>query len=139
MLIRPGGTRMTRDDTRLKRLLDDERTSLLADLAYFDGMEYSDIGSSNHLADDGTAAFDQASDQAVFRQLNHRLKRVEHALAKFDDESYGFCEGCGEPIDFARLKALPDARYCMNCQRRRESGDQFAPGPRAYEEGSFNS
>ena len=129
---------MTRDDTRLLRLLEGERTKLLADLAYFDQVEYTDIGSSNHLADDATAAYDQASDLALYRQAKHRLDRVDRALEKFNDGCYGYCEGCGEPIDFARLKALPDARFCMDCQRKREVSGSPAPGPKAFEQGDIN-
>ena len=129
---------MTRDDARLLRLLEDERTKLLADLTYFDQVEYTDIGSSNHLADDATAAFDQASDLALYRQAKHRLKRVDRALEKFNNGCYGYCESCAEPIDFARLKALPDARFCMDCQRKREVSGSPAPGPKAFEQGEIN-
>jgi len=130
---------MTRDDARLQRLLETERKKLLADLAYFAQVEYTDIGSSNHLADDATAAYDQASDLALLRQAKHRLKRVDRAIEKFSNGGYGYCECCGEPIDFARLKALPDARFCLQCQRKREvSGDSPAPGPKAFEQGELN-
>ncbi len=129
---------MTRDDARLIRLLEGERTKLLADLAYFDQVEYTDIGSSNHLADDATAAYDQASDLALYRQAKHRLNRIDRALEKFNDGCYGYCEGCGDAIDFARLKALPDARFCLNCQQKREIGGGPVPGPRALEQGEFN-
>ena len=128
---------MTRDDARLQRLLDTERKKLLADLAYFDQVEYTDISSSNHLADDATAAYDQASDLALLRQAKHRLKRVDRALEKFNDGCYGYCECCGEPIDFARLKALPDARFCLQCQRKREVSGSPAPGPKAFEQGEL--
>ena len=129
---------MTRDDARLQRLLENERKKLLADLAYFDQVEYTDISSSNHLADAATAAYDQASDLALLRQAKHRLKRVDRALEKFHDGCYGYCECCGEPIDFARLKALPDARFCLQCQRKREVSGSPAPGPKALEQGELN-
>ena len=130
---------MTRDDARLRRLLEEEQTKLLADLAYLEQVEYTDIGAGNHLADDATAAFDQATDQALLRQTQHRLKRIERTLAKFEDGTYGYCEGCGEPIDFARLKALPDARFCLKCQRKREYAGNLAPGPRAFEQGKIGN
>jgi DnaK suppressor protein len=38
------------------------------------------------------------------------LLEIEHALAKFDDGTYGLSEASGEPIPFARLKAIPWAR-----------------------------
>ena len=125
---------MTRDDARLRRLLEEERSQLEAELAYFASIEYDDIGASNHLADEASAAFDQASDLALRRQAEHRLARVDRALGKFDDQTYGYCESCGEPIDFARLKALPDARFCLNCQRKREVSGAPQAGPRALEQ-----
>lgn len=129
---------MTRDDGRLRRLLEEERRQLLAELAHFEKLEYQDIGAGNHLAEAATAAFDQASDLALRKQVERRLGRIERALAKFDDGIYGYCESCGEPIDFARLKALPDARYCLKCQRQREIAGAPPTGPRAYEQGALH-
>ncbi len=129
---------MTRDDARLRRLLEEEQAQLVTELAYFDSIEYDDVGAGNHLADEATTAADQASDLALRRQAEHRLNRVHHALKKFDDNTYGYCEGCGEPIDFARLKALPDARFCLDCQRRRETTGAPASGPRALEQQSLH-
>ncbi len=125
---------MTRDDARLRRLLEEEQAQLMTELAYFDAIEYDDVGAGNHLADEATTAQDQASDLALRRQAEHRLNRVKHALKKFDDSTYGYCEGCGEPIDFARLKALPDARFCLKCQRKREVSGAPVAGPRALEQ-----
>ncbi len=127
---------MTRNDDRLRRLLEEERELLQTDLTHFAEVEYEDIGAGNHMADDATAAFDQASDLTLRRNAERRLYRVDHALKKLEANTYGYCEGCGEPIDFARLKALPDARFCLDCQRKREMVG--ATGPRAYEQGQFH-
>lgn len=129
---------MTRDDDRLRRLLEEERELLQTDLLHFAETEYDDIGAGNHLADDATAAFDQASDLTLRRNAERHLYRVDHALKKLATDGYGYCENCGEPIDFARLKALPDARFCLDCQRKRELAGASAPGPRAYEQGRFH-
>ncbi len=47
------------------------------------------------------------------------LKEVENALKRVTGGSYGYCEGCGEEIAPARLKASPWARYCLVCQELR--------------------
>jgi DnaK suppressor protein len=130
---------MTRDDARLRRLLEEERSQLLNELNHFQAITYDDVSAGNHLADSGTTAYDQASDLALRRQIERRLQRIEHALKKFATNTYGYCENCGEPIDFARLKALPDARFCLRCQRQRETAGAPMPGPRAFEEGRFHS
>lgn len=49
-----------------------------------------------------------------------QLHLVRHALDKFNDDSYGLCEQCGEPIGYSRLNARPEARYCIACQTRLE-------------------
>jgi len=44
------------------------------------------------------------------------LKEIERALARCAGGTYGVCEACEEEISPARLKAIPWARYCVNCQ-----------------------
>lgn len=78
------------------------------------------VGYSNHMADAGTEVFEQARDVTLARQLSRSLEDVERALAKFEDGTFGICEGCGSIIELARLEALPSARLCMRCQSRRE-------------------
>lgn len=71
------------------------------------------------------------ADKATVRLLNDlaleaaghnaaQLRIVRHALAKFDDDSYGLCEECGNPIGASRLQARPEARLCIVCQTRAE-------------------
>lgn len=71
------------------------------------------------------------ADKATVRLLNDlaleaaghsaaQLRTVRYALAKFDDDSYGECEECGNPIGFSRLQARPEARLCIACQTRAE-------------------
>lgn len=44
------------------------------------------------------------------------LKEIDRALERVARGNYGVCESCGEDISPARLKALPWARYCVQCQ-----------------------
>ncbi len=71
------------------------------------------------------------ADKATVRLLNDlaleaaghnasQLRMIKHALAKFDDGSYGECEECGNAIGFSRLQARPEARLCITCQTRAE-------------------
>ena len=71
------------------------------------------------------------ADKATVRLLNDlaleaaghhaaRMQVLRHALAKFDDGSYGLCEECGADIGFSRLQARPEARLCIACQTRSE-------------------
>ena len=53
---------------------------------------------------------------ALEKRIKEQLAAVEHALHKFEEGTYGLCESCGQPIDPARLEALPHARRCMSCK-----------------------
>ena len=47
---------------------------------------------------------------------NLRLRLVGQALRAVDADEYGECRDCGEPIGYRRLKAKPEAAFCVNCQ-----------------------
>lgn len=53
---------------------------------------------------------------ALEKRLRNLLAEVEHALHKLEEGTYGLCDVCGQPIDPARLEALPQANLCMNCK-----------------------
>ncbi len=50
------------------------------------------------------------------RRIRDQLTAVEHALAKFEEGTYGLCDSCGKPISPERLEALPQASLCLNCK-----------------------
>jgi len=71
------------------------------------------------------------ADKATVRLLNDlaleaaghnaaQMQVLRHALAKFEDGSYGLCEECGNDIGYSRLQARPEARLCIGCQTRAE-------------------
>ncbi len=63
---------------------------------------------------------------ALEKQISGHLSEVEHALHKFEEGTYGSCDNCSQPIDPARLEALPQASLCMNCKAKNEKGS--SPG-----------
>ncbi|MES2400849.1 MAG: TraR/DksA family transcriptional regulator [Pseudomonadota bacterium] len=48
------------------------------------------------------------------------LKEVQDARQRIRQGSFGLCCDCGEPVDLARLMAVPATRFCLNCQSRHE-------------------
>jgi DnaK suppressor protein len=59
----------------------------------------------------------------------HQLDEVNAALARLEAGTYGVCEGCSRPIPLARLRAIPTARYCVECQvaeERRRTAESSA-------------
>ena len=64
------------------------------------------------------------------KRITGQLAEVEHALHKFEEGTYGLCDNCGQPIDPARLEALPQASWCMNCkaQQAKDAKGKSSPG-----------
>jgi RNA polymerase-binding protein DksA len=62
--------------------------------------------------------FEQQRDLALRDRSRAELQRIESALRKVDDGTYGRCERCGEPIARERLEAIPWAPLCIDCARR---------------------
>lgn len=105
-------------------LLQEERISYLAQAADLKAeadqlaqeMEPGDIQFDDESGEGATAAVDRERDLALSAQARVEVDEIDHALAKLDGGSYGICEGCGQPVPRARLKALPHARLCVACK-----------------------
>lgn len=57
---------------------------------------------------------------AMLTRLENQLEQVRAALNRLDEGTYGNCENCGEPIQPARLRAMPQATLCIDCQEKME-------------------
>ena len=67
---------------------------------------------------------------ALEKRIRSELAGVEHALHKFEQETYGLCDSCGQPIDPARLEALPQASLCLSCKalQAKNAKGKLSPG-----------
>lgn len=52
------------------------------------------------------------------------LRKIDSALARIDDGSYGYCDETGEEIGLKRLEARPVATLCLEAQERRELAER---------------
>ncbi|QJB56483.1 TraR/DksA C4-type zinc finger protein [Pseudodesulfovibrio sp. zrk46] len=58
----------------------------------------------------------QSVAKAQLSKAKVRLVRLEEALKRVDeDEDFGLCMDCGDPIPMARLKAMPETPFCVEC------------------------
>lgn len=58
---------------------------------------------------------------SLMEKKTRELRKIEDLLHRMrNDEEFGLCEECGEPIPIKRLMILPDATYCVPCQRNLE-------------------
>jgi len=65
---------------------------------------------------------------ALDERSRHLVEEIQAALGRIDDCTYGDCEVCGEPINPARLEALPIARRCV-CRQEEEEAEHAAKLP----------
>lgn len=79
--------------------------------------ELGDIADyDNHPADQGTETYERTKDLALDENLDRMLESVNNALRKIDAGTYGVCDRCGREINPERLKVLPYAVFCIECQ-----------------------
>ncbi len=83
-----------------------------------------------------TSAFPDPTDRASLedaRNFELRIRdrerklinKIKKALEKIEDGSFGFCEICGEPIEFKRLEARPVTTHCIECKTSEEEQEKI--------------
>jgi DnaK suppressor protein len=100
----------------------------LTDGALDKGVGGGDSKSPTHIAELGTEAYEQEFALSLVENEREVLEEITTALKRVGDGTFGLCEGCvdeGRPpsksmIPKARLRAIPYARFCVNCARKRE-------------------
>jgi DnaK suppressor protein len=83
-----------------------------------EGSEASVFGM--HQADAGSDAYDRDFTLSLLLQEQDALYEIEEALTRVAKGTYGVCEMSGRPIPHSRLKAIPFARFTVECQTQIE-------------------
>jgi DnaK suppressor protein len=65
--------------------------------------------------------FVQEVDFALMQMKSDTLRRIDEAMHRLEDGTYGVCVDCSTDISAGRLKALPFAELCRSCQELREA------------------
>ena len=78
--------------------------------------------SENHpdIADRASSETDRAIELRARDRQRKLIAKIEAAIARSDDNSYGYCEETGEPISLRRLEARPIATLSIEAQERHE-------------------
>ncbi len=61
---------------------------------------------------------------ALIQMKSETLHKIEEALTRLDEGTYGYCFECGDEISERRLRALPFAVRCKDCEEAREIAEQ---------------
>ena len=96
--------------------LKEEATARLKDKKDMD-MPEAEVGDD---IDNATRSLDKEILFELSGNAHNTIEQIEAALRKMDKGIYGICEYCRQPIGKKRMKALPFARYCINCQHTNE-------------------
>lgn len=82
--------------------------------------------SENHpdIADRASSETDRAIELRARDRQRKLIAKIEAAIARIDDGSYGYCEETGEPISLKRLEARPIATLSLEAQERHERNER---------------
>lgn len=75
-----------------------------------------------HIADVATDMYDREFNLGLASNERAVLHKIESALKRVDDQSFGICAVCKKQIPAARLQAIPYAETCLKCQEQLENG-----------------
>jgi DnaK suppressor protein len=75
------------------------------------------IGFGKRIGDGTNEAISRRNEIGVGNSLLNSEERLERALAKVEEGSYGTCDRCGGPIAPGRLRAAPESAVCIACAR----------------------
>jgi DnaK suppressor protein len=88
------------------------------------------MSSEKALFPDPTDRASLESDRNFLLRIRDRerklLVKIQEALNRIDEGSFGICQECGEDISESRLKARPVATLCVECKRKQERQEKMA-------------
>jgi DnaK suppressor protein len=76
-------------------------------------------------ADRATAESDRAFTLRLRDRERKLIRKIQEALERIEDGTYGVCEECGEDIGVARLKARPVTTLCIKCKAKQEADEDI--------------
>ncbi len=114
-----------KDLDKFKAILVDEKKKIvqhLMDLTQSSEQELQN--GSGDPADIASLEISQANIAKIGRRESTLLKKIDYALGKIEDKTYGECEECGEAIGVKRLEARPVAQLCIDCKTEQENAEK---------------
>ena len=111
-----------KDLDTLKKMLTDEKAKIMRHLESLSDSQEEELDiSTGDPVDIASQEINQNSIQKIGKRETFLLKKIDLALKKIDENTYGECEECGEEISVQRLMARPVAQFCIDCKTEQES------------------
>jgi DnaK suppressor protein len=111
----------------LKKMLEDRRRELMNDVQGRIRDVRSEGNKERDVLDQGESSevdIQEDIEFALIQMKSETLNKIDAALRRLDEGTYGGCFECGEEISEARLRALPFAVRCKDCEEARETAEQ---------------
>jgi DnaK suppressor protein len=111
----------------LKKMLEDRRRELMNEVQGKIRDARSDNAKERDVLDQGESSevdIQEDIEFALIQMKAETLNKIDAALRRLDEGTYGDCFECGDEIAEARLRALPFAVRCKDCEEARETAEQ---------------
>jgi len=79
-----------------------------------------EVSYDEDFADAGSFTFEREKEFSIANNVTDLRTKTDRALHRIEEGRYGICESCGQPIEPARLKALPHVTLCLKCKKAEE-------------------
>lgn len=114
-----------KDLDALKKVLEEEKRRILRHLEEISDTSVADLETpSGDSVDIAALEINQNSLAKIGKREQNHLKKIDAALEKMEDGTFGECESCGEQIAVARLMARPVAQLCIDCKTEQENEER---------------
>jgi DnaK suppressor protein len=113
--------------TELKKMLEDRRRELMSEVQGKIRESRAEGSKEREVLDQGESSEVDIQDDIEFALIQMKaetLNKIDAALRRLDEGTYGDCFECGEEISEPRLRALPFAVRCKDCEEARETAEQ---------------
>ena len=112
--------------TKFRKILLEEKERILNNSK--NAVENELALSPDDLPDETDLAASEVNQNLIFKLRDRErqlLAKLDQALARMDEGSFGTCEDCEEPIEMRRLEARPVSTLCIACKERQEHREKI--------------
>jgi DnaK suppressor protein len=113
---------------RFKALLLEQREEIIGNAAITVNDLLAQAESFPDPADRATLETDRSFTLRLRERERHLLNKIDSALERIANGTFGICEHCGEEISIARLEARPVSTLCITCKTAQEEMESVGRG-----------
>ena len=124
---RAKGAAKTSRYNELRKMLEHRRRELMKQVQVKIRDVRAEGGKERDVLDQGESSevdIQEDIEFALIQMKSETLHKIEEALARHTEGTYGYCFECGDEISERRLRALPFAVRCKDCEEAREIAEQ---------------